>query len=90
MLMFGREPKSLDFPSVFAFEPQSYQAPLQTKLVQLRDLVEVHVAEASNCQKENYDLHTKSRTFATEDPVWLLVPNAGPSGKEDGKYTCAM
>lgn len=77
VLMFGRQPKSSDFPPVHAFEPSSYQAHLQAKLSELQDLVELNTVEAAHQQKIHYDQHTGDRPFKTDDPVWLSIPNSG-------------
>ncbi len=87
MLMFGRQPKPLEFPSTLAFDPQSYQGHFGQKLAELQDLVDVHVVQASSHQKDSYDQRTKTRSFHVGDPVWLSIPNRGKlSPRWEGRW----
>ena len=46
-------------------------------MVELQDLVEVHIAESAHRQKVDYDRHSAERQFKPGDLVWLSVPTAG-------------
>ena len=76
-LMFGRCAHKPPIPSSMAYDVTSYQHQLQAKLSKLRDFVETHNAQANTQQKQHYDEHSLSRTFAIGDSVWLSVPTAG-------------
>ena len=72
-----------------AYDVTSYQHQhqLQDKLSKLRDFVETHNAQANTQQKQHYDEHSLSRTFAIGDSVWLSVPTAGKlDPKWEGKW----
>ena len=58
-------------------DPHSYEHTLKVRLAELRDLVECHITQEAQRQKEFYDSTTKSRTFNVGDTVWLHVPTAG-------------
>ena len=77
MMIFGRHPQPLQ-DHLTAFDPGSYQAHLQAKLAEFRDLVEVHTAHAADNQKQQYNLRSSSqRSFSVGDTVWLSIPTAG-------------
>ena len=76
-LMFGRSPVQNPFPSQTAYDAVSYQSQLRTKLAQLSDFVETHLAQATHKQKTAYDQHTQQRNFKISNPVWLSIPTAG-------------
>ena len=76
-LMFGRSPVQNPFPTQTAYDAVSYQSQLRTKLAQLSDFVEAHLAQAAHKQKTAYDRHTHQRHFKVGDPVWLSSPTAG-------------
>ena len=76
-LMFGRQPQHTNIATPVAFDSRSYQAHLQAKLAEFRDLVESNMTQAANRQKVTYDHHSTSRTFKKGDTVWLSIPTAG-------------
>ena len=76
-LMFGRSPAQNPFPTKMAYDAVSYQSQLRTKLAQLSDFVETHLAQAAYKQKTAYDQHTQQRNFKIGNPVWLSSPTAG-------------
>ena len=76
-LMFGRSPAQNPFPTQTAYDAVSYQSQLRTKLAQLSDFVETHLAQAAHKQKTAYDQHTQQRHFKIGNPVWLSSPTAG-------------
>ena len=76
-LMFGRQPQHTNIATPVAFDSGSYQAHLQAKLSEFRDLVESNMTQAANRQKVTYDHHSTSRTFKEGDTVWLSIPTAG-------------
>ena len=76
-LMFGRQPQHTNIATPVAFDSGSYQAHLQAKLAEFRDLVESNMTQAANRQKVTYDHHSTSRTFKEGDTVWLSIPTAG-------------
>ena len=76
-LMFGRSPAQNPFPTKTAYDAVSYQSQLRTKLAQLSDFVETHLAQAAHKQKTAYDQHTQQRSFNIGNPVWLSSPTAG-------------
>ena len=49
--MYGRQPKSLSFSPPKAFDPASYQAHLQARLVELQTFVKLHLATAATAQR---------------------------------------
>ena len=63
-------------------DPTSYQKELQAKLAKLQDMVEANIVQSANYQKTGYDHGTQIRTFAVNDPVWLLVPRQGKLGSK--------
>ena len=77
VLMFGRQPKCIDYSSPTAFDRDSYPAHLLATLAELRDLVESNLVHAAENQKTNYDQQSCCRTFRTGDLVWLSRPTAG-------------
>ena len=50
-LMFGRLASLNHFAATNAFDPPSYQAQLQHKMVSLRDMVEANLVEAAQHQR---------------------------------------
>lgn len=46
-------------------------------------MVEANLVQAAQYQKQGYDHSTQTRTFAVNDPVWLLIPH---QGKLDSKW----
>ena len=68
--MFGRPPQSTSFQQPIAFDPGNYSFHLQAKLASLQDLVH-------NNLTANVHQHTHTRSFSSEDLVWLLVPTRG-------------
>ena len=75
--MFGRPPGIFGLPSQDAFDTGTYPYILQSKLVQLQDIVEPNVAQASHRQQSYYDRATQPHQFYVGDPVWLSIPTAG-------------
>ena len=76
-LMFGCSPVQNPFSTQTVYDAVSYQTQLRTKLAQLSDFVEAHLAQAVHKQKTTYDHHTQQQHFKIGDPVWLLSPAAG-------------
>ena len=74
--MFGRTPQKPVLHSNTAHDPSSYHDQLQAKLAQLRDFVEMCIAENAHHQKTSFDRHAQTRTFQVGDPVWLSIPTA--------------
>ena len=60
-LMFGHSPVQNPFPTQTAYDAVSYQSQSQSKLAQLSDFVEAHLAQAANKQNTPYDRHTQQR-----------------------------
>ena len=58
-LMFGHSPVKNPFLTQTAYDAVSYQSQLQTKLAQLSDFVETHLAQAAHKQKTAYDQRTQ-------------------------------
>ena len=58
-------------------DPRSYEQTLKVRLAELRDLVECHITQEAQQQKDFYDSATKSRSFTVGDAVWLQVSTAG-------------
>ena len=50
---------------------------LHAKLAELTDPLEVHMAEAAEEQRQQYNKHSEERSFKVDDPVWLSIPTAG-------------
>ena len=76
--MIGWSPHTSPLPQANAYEPASYHGQLHSKLVQLRDFVEAHLAEAANHQIiRSYDQHAQRRSFQVGECMWLSVPTAG-------------
>ena len=50
---------------------------MYAKLAELTDLVEAHMAEAAEGQRQQYKEHSHERSFKVDDPVWLSIPTAG-------------
>ena len=51
------------------------------------DFVEAHNTQASSQQKQYFDKHTKPKSFAAGDSVWLSIPTVGKLDlKADGLY----
>ena len=46
-------------------------------LAELTDLVEAHVAEEAEGQRQAYNKHSQERSFKVDDPVWLSIPTTG-------------
>ena len=46
-------------------------------------MVKSNLVQAAQYQKQGYDCSTHTRTFAVNDPVWLLIPH---QGKLDSKW----
>ena len=82
-LMFGHSPVQNPFPTQTTYDAVSYQSQLRTKLAQLSDFVEGHLAQVAHKQKTACDRHTQQRNLKIVDPVWLLSP---PAGKLDLKW----
>ena len=77
-LMFGRHPKlPASSLNCNAFDVGSYQAQLQAMMAELQDIVDTHVTQSAEHQKELYDRHSKTRLFHEGDPDWLSIPTAG-------------
>ena len=74
-LMYGRQPKA-DFSHAPAHDTQSYSAHVRKKLAELRDFVEVNLAESAHQQKQAYDQHSNRRKFSVGNCVWLSIPTA--------------
>ena len=79
-LIFGRSPVQNPFPTQTAYDAVSYQSQLRTKLAQLSDFVEAHLAQAAHKQKAAYDRHTHQQHFKVGDPVWALVTYSWQAG----------
>ena len=75
-LMYGCQPK-LPENSTDAFNTNSYQMHLRTKLAELQDLVTSNSAAAAHRQQHGYNRFTKPQRFAPGDLVWLSIPTAG-------------
>ena len=74
LLMYGRLPCSTPFSKSLSFDTQSYPTFLRAEL---RDFVDTNLAAAAHKQKEQYDRHTRTRSFRIGDAIWLSVPTAG-------------
>ena len=81
-LKFGRHPQFNSFPGHEVSDPTSYQKELQLKLAKLQDMVETNIVQSANYQKTGYDHCTQVRTFAVNNPVWLLIPRQGKLGSK--------
>ena len=56
-------------------------------MAELQDIVDAHVTQSAEHQKELYDRHSKIRLFHEGDPVCLSVPTAGKlDPKWEGKW----
>ena len=82
-LMFGRHPQFNSFRNCDVSDATSYGRQLQEKLAKLQDMVEANLVQAAQYQKQGYDRSAHTRTFAVNDPVWLLIPR---QGKLDSKW----
>ena len=82
-LMFGHHPQFNSFHNCDVSDATSYGRQLQEKLAKLQDMVEANLVQAAQYQKQGYDRSTHTRTFAVNDPVWLLIPR---QGKLDSKW----
>lgn len=76
-LMFGRSPATSSSSPTTAFDPESYSAHLQAKLMEMHDFVQKQTTTAARRQKQQYDVHAQERNFHVGDPVWLSIPTAG-------------
>ena len=86
--MFGRKPAPTVLSDISAFNPTSYQTQLWEKQAELKDLVELNLAQAAHEQKVAYDRHSAAHSFKVGYPVWLSVPTAGKlSHQWEGKWT---
>ena len=76
--MYGKQPvrDTLNFPST-ANALGEYGKTLHAKLAELSAHVEVHMAEAAEEQRQQYNKHSEERFFKVDDPVWLSIPTAG-------------
>ena len=76
--LYGRQPvrDTLNLPPT-AYTPGEYGKTLHAKLAELSDLVEVHMAEAAEEQRQKYNKHSEERSFKVDDPVWQSIPTAG-------------
>ena len=63
--------------SLTGFDPSSYSTQLQVKLAALQDLVHINTTKAAQVQKLHYDKSSTSRSFTTQELVWLSIPTAG-------------
>ena len=88
-LMFGRPPKESEIAlSTRAFDPESYQGALRSKLAELQDFVEAKLADSARKQTEQYNKSAKQRSFQPRDTVWLSVPTARKlEPKWEGQWT---
>ena len=68
--------------------PHSYEQTLKVRPAERRDLVECHITQEAQRQKDFYDGATKSRSFTVGDAVWLQVPTADKlEARWEGKWT---
>ena len=93
LLLIGRDPVLPIMPSLAGddgkgHDPHSYEHTLKVRLAELRDLVECHITQEAQRQKEFYDSTMKSRTFNVGDTVWLHMPTAGKlNARWEGGWT---
>ena len=68
--------------------PHSYEQTLKVRPAERKDLVECHITQEAQRQKDFYDGATKSRSFTVGDAVWLQVPTADKlEARWEGKWT---
>ena len=46
-------------------------------MAELSDPLEVHMAEAAEEQRQQYNKHSEKHSFKVDDPVWLSILTAG-------------
>ena len=75
-LMFGRSPHYSDLPPISAFDTDTYQLKLRTKLAQMKDIVDASLTQAGARQKCTFDRNYNC-SFQPGDLVWLSIPTGG-------------
>ena len=72
-LMFGRSPHYSDLPPISAFDTDTYQLKLRTKLAQMKDIVDASLTQAGARQKCTFDRNC-NRSFQPGDPRVVVNP----------------
>ena len=61
-ILFGQNPAPLHFPAINTIcDPHNYSSQLQRKLLELKELVEANIAEATSKQTEYYSIGARNQ-----------------------------